>query len=71
MNKSSVKLVREGKYAAEVCVDLIDRQGGWSPYLSPQDAAKLDFVRKALRDGDIVAAATQARVFELMPVGIE
>jgi hypothetical protein len=28
----TVKLVREGKYAAEVEVDLIEDEGGWSPY---------------------------------------
>jgi len=68
MSKAATKLVREGKYAAEVHVDLIDQPGGWSPYLTPQDAAKLDFVRKALKAGDTALAATQARVFELTPI---
>jgi hypothetical protein len=68
MTKNSTKLVREGKYAAEVRVDLVEQPGEWAPYLTPQDAAKLDFVRKALRDGDIAAAASQARIFELTPV---
>jgi hypothetical protein len=43
------KLVYEGRYAAEVEVDLIDADTGWSPSLSLPDAQKLDEVRRALR----------------------
>jgi hypothetical protein len=68
MTRKSVKLVREGKFAAEVSVDLIEEPGGWSPYLSAADAKKLDAVRGALRDGDLATASQLARVFELMPV---
>jgi hypothetical protein len=68
MTRKSVKLVREGKFAAEVSVDLIEEQGGWSPYLSAGDATKLDDVRRALRDGDLTAAAKLGRVFELTPL---
>ena len=64
----SNKLVREGKYAAEVEVELIEEDTGWSPYLSIADGKKLDLVRRALRQGDVAAAAKHARVFELMPV---
>jgi hypothetical protein len=63
------KLVREGKYAAEVPVELIEDDTAWSPYLSVDDARKLDTVRQALRQGDIKAAAKLARVFELTPIG--
>jgi hypothetical protein len=68
MTRNSVKLVREGKFAAEVSVDLIEEQGGWSPYLSVDDAKKLDEMRRALRDGDLAAAAKLGRVFELTPL---
>ena len=61
------KLVHEGQYAAEVDVQLIDDEG-WSPYLSLEDAEKLDEVRKALLRQDIKRAAELARVFELTPV---
>ena len=64
----SNKLVREGKYAAEVEVELIEEDTGWSPYLSVADGKKLDLVRKALRQGDVATAAKHARVFELTPV---
>ena len=68
MNRKSNKLVREGKYAAEVEVELIEDDTGWSPYLSIADGKKLDLVRRALRQGDVAGAAKYARVFELTPV---
>ena len=40
----------------------------WSPYLSLEDAYKLDDVRQALRQGNLKAAARLARVFKLTPV---
>jgi hypothetical protein len=62
------KLIREGKYAAEIPVELIEDETTWSPYLSLDDARKLDAVRLALRAGDVAAAAKHGRVFELHPV---
>ena len=66
--RSHTKLIHEGQYAAEVDVQLIDEDGGWSPYLSVEDAQKLDEVRKALLQEDIKRALELARVFELTPV---
>jgi hypothetical protein len=66
--RTSTKLIHEGKYAAEVPIELIEEDGGWSPYLSLDDARKLDAVRRALKSGDIAAASKHARVFELTPV---
>ena len=68
MNRKFVKLVREGKYAAEVPIDLLEEPDGWSPYRSVQNAEKVDMVRKALRQGNVSAAAKHGRVFELLPV---
>ena len=69
MNKRRhTKLVREGAYAAEVEVELIEAEGGWAPYLSLDDARKLDEVREALRRRDVRAAARLARVFSLTPL---
>ena len=62
------KMVCEGRFAAEVNVNLIETDEGWSPYLSLEDAYKLDDVRDALRRGDLEAATRLARVFKLMPV---
>jgi hypothetical protein len=68
MMRKTVKIIHEGQYAAEVCVELIEEEGGWSPYLSLEDANKLDAVRKALREGDLGTAAKHGRIFELHPV---
>jgi hypothetical protein len=62
------KLIHEGKYIAEVEVELIDAAEGWSPYLSLEDAQKLDDVRSALRRGDIKFASQLAQVYTLKPV---
>jgi len=62
------KLVHEGKYVAEVGVELVETDEGWSPYLSLEDAYKLDDVREALHRGDVKSAARLSRVFTLTPV---
>ena len=68
--RNRTKLVHEGNFVAEVTVDLIETNEGWSPYLSLEDAYKLDDVRDALRRGDIESAARLGRVFKLTPVSI-
>jgi hypothetical protein len=67
-SRRHTKLVREGQYAAEVDVELLEAENGWSPYLSLDDAHKLDAVREALRRGDILVASRHARVYSLTPV---
>src|SRR5207245_7182966 len=62
------KFVREGSYAAEVDVELIEEENGWSPYLSLDDARKLDDVREALGRGELKAASRLARGFSLPPM---
>jgi hypothetical protein len=64
------KLVHEGQYVAEVEVELIETDEGWSPYLSLEDAYKLDDVRAALRRGDLKSATRFSRVFSLTPVSV-
>jgi hypothetical protein len=71
MTRKSNHFIHAGKYAAEVPVDLIEDDTGWSPYLSPEDAHKLDTVRLALRRGDIAEASKYGRVFELTPVSVK
>lgn len=62
------KVIHEAGYAAEVEVEVIDTEDGWSPYLALSDARKLDAVRLALRNGDLKQATRLGRVFELTPV---
>jgi len=66
--RRKTKLVHEGDFVAEVQVDLIEEEGGWSPYLSLEDAEKLDKVRESLRRGDIKGASGLARIYRLTPV---
>src|SRR4051794_6521168 len=68
MIRKSTKLFREGKYAAEVVIELLYDDESWSPTMSLDDARKLDTVRLALQRGDIAEAARHGRVFELTPV---
>jgi len=69
--RKSKEFIHEGKYAAEVPVELIEDDTAWSPYLSPDEVRKLDAVRLALKRGDIAEAAKYGRVFELKPVAAE
>ena len=71
MNKRKrMKIVHEGNYVAEVDVELLEEPEGWSPYLSLEDAYRLDAVREALCQGDVKTAAKYARVFSLTPVAV-
>ena len=50
---------------AEVEVNLMEDDTGWSPYLSIEDAYKLDDVRDALRRKDLTSAAKHGQIYEL------
>lgn len=66
--KNKIKHIHEGKYVAKVSVNLIEDKTHWLPYLSVEDASKLDEVRKALKHGNIQAASKLASLFILQPV---
>ena len=68
--KIRTKSIREGGYVAEVEVELLEEPEGWSPYLSIEDAYRLDEVREALRRGDVAAAARRSRAFSVKPVAV-
>lgn len=71
MTKKRVsKLVHIGEYVAEVEVEMIYTDEDWSPYLSLEDAMKLDDVREALRRHDFETAQTLSRVYKLSPLAI-
>jgi len=68
MNKRHhTKFIHQGQYAAAVDIELVEFDTGWSPYLSVEDAQKLDEVREALRTGDLKKAGQLARVFQRCP----
>lgn len=66
--KKQTKLVRVGKYVADVEVELIITDDEWSPYLSVSDAYKLDDVRQALNREDITTASKYGQVYKLTPI---
>jgi hypothetical protein len=69
MTKKNVsKLVHIDNYVAEVDVELIYNDDDWSPYLSADDAIKLDDVREALKRKDFETATRLARVYKLSPL---
>lgn len=67
MKEIRTRLIREGGYLAEVDVELLDDIDSWAPHLSLEDSLKLDRVRRALKAGDIKAAAKDARIFDVAP----
>ena len=69
--RKSKEIIHEGRYAAEVEIELHYSDESWSPTMSGGDALKLEAVRVALRRGDIAEAAKHGRVFELKPVAAE
>ena len=68
--RKRTKLIHEGSYVAEVDVEILEEPEGWSPYLSLEDAYRLDDVREALRRGDLKTAGKKSRVFRLTPVAV-
>jgi hypothetical protein len=66
--RKHTKLVHEGDYVAEVQVELIDADDGWGPYLSLDETKKLDRLRIALRERDLVTALKLGRVYRLTPI---
>ena len=67
-NRKHIKLLHEGKYAAEVEVEIIDSENAWAPYVSLEDALKLDTVRELLRQENIEEAKKYGKVYILKPV---
>jgi hypothetical protein len=66
--RRTVKYIHEGRYVAAVSIELIRDETAWSPYLTLEDACKLDEARGALRRGDLTTASAYGRVYELRPV---
>ena len=69
--KKTVELIHEGRFAAEVEIELHYSDDSWSPTMSGADALKLEAVRYALRRGDLTEAAKYGQVFELTPIAAE
>lgn len=68
--RSARRFVREGAFAAEVNVELVNPTAAGRPTCPwTDDAYKLDNVRDALREGDLERASRLAtRIYRLTPV---
>ncbi|MDR9417654.1 hypothetical protein [Gracilimonas sp.] len=66
--KKKTKYTHSGNYVAEVEVDLITTENEWSPYLSLEEAKKLDNVREALNKNDLKKASEYGKVYKMEPV---
>lgn len=72
MTERRTERIREGSYFAEFEIRLLDDpQSPWSPYVDPEDVKKTDRIRLALRRGDVKSAASEAKVYELLPLAGE
>lgn len=68
MVKKKTKYIHAGRYVAEVEVDLIVSEDEWAPYLSVEDATKLDDVRVALQREDLESASQYGQIYKLEPI---
>jgi hypothetical protein len=68
--KTQTKLIRQGDYIAEIDITLTYTDSDWSPYLSLQEAQKLDHLRQALQQDDLQAAGQLARIYQLTPIAV-
>ncbi len=66
-NRKHVKFVHKGKYVAEVEIEIINDENGWSSYINLDDALKLDTIRE-FRDGKISQAKKYAKVYIMKPI---
>jgi len=68
-SRTHTKMIHEGQYVAEVEVTLINTtDDDWAPYLSLDDALKIDAIREALRSNDIATAKESAKIYRLSEV---
>jgi Asp-tRNA(Asn)/Glu-tRNA(Gln) amidotransferase C subunit len=68
MSRTLKKMIHVGRYVAEVDIEIEESTDDWAPYISLQDALRMDEVREALQRGDIISASKEASVFEISPV---
>ncbi len=68
-SRKHTKMIHEGQYVAEVEVTLINtKDDDWAPYLSLDDALKIDGIRESLKNNDITKAKKSAKIYRLSEV---
>jgi hypothetical protein len=66
--QTKIKHIHESGYVAEVEIEIIEDETGWSPYIPVEEAEKLDAARDALKKGNLEEAAKYGDVYELRKV---
>lgn len=66
--KKKTKFIHSDRYVAEVDVELEIGDQEWAPYLSVEEARKLDLVKKCLVNKNFKPLSGIARIFEKKPV---
>lgn len=66
--KKKKKYVHAGNYVGEVEVEITHDDHPWAPYLTIEDAKKLDDVKSALKNENLAEASKFGRIYELKPV---
>ena len=66
--KTQTKIIRQGEYLAEIEINLTYTDHDWSPYLSLEEAEKLDTLRLALQNKDLKTASRLAKIYHLTPI---
>ncbi|WP_340103738.1 hypothetical protein [Rhodohalobacter sp. 8-1] len=66
--KKKKKYVHAGSYVGELEVKIIHDDHPWAPYLTIEDAKKLDFVKSALKKENLADASKFGRIYKLKPV---
>ena len=69
--EKTIKRFREGRYLAEVEVELRQRPDRDYATLTLDDVRRLERVRKALARGDIAAAGKDAKLFVVEPLDLK
>ena len=68
--RNKTKYIHEGEYVAAVDVELLEDDTAWTPYLSLEDAYRIDDVRDALRRRDFQTAGQYGRVYHLERIDV-
>lgn len=68
--RKKIKYVHENRYVAEIEVVLVESEDSWTPWMTVEDACRLDEVRKALKAGDLSEAARYGKIYRLQPVAV-
>ena len=71
IRRRQTKFIHEGQYAAEVEVDVIETEEGWSPYLSLADAEKLGMrCERHSVEATSTGREQLAQLFKLTPITV-